>query len=1036
MKKLLQSLFILLLVAGTAMAQNRTVTGTVTDKAAGKPVPGATIKIKGTNVATLTGANGTFSISVPQSATALEFSSLGFATQSVTIGADNVVNIALEESSSELNEVIVVAYGTVRKESYTGSASIVGGKNFENRPNTSLQKSLQGAAAGVQVTSTSGQPGAATAVRVRGIGSLNATASPLYVIDGIATTSGDLTQVAQTADVLSALNPNDIESVTILKDAAATAIYGSRGANGVVLITTKQGRNGDTRFNASVTTGRSGQAVEKHDVLNAQEYYKLYFDSYYAQRLAAGLAPDAAALAANTLVRNRLTVNPFNTANPFVAGGDLAPGAALFYDTNWRDEVLRTGITNDVNISASGGSEKFKFYTSGGFFNQKGIVIGSDFKRYSGKINLTNDVNEFFSFGMNTTLGRSDQNTPAGAGGGANPVRFADINSNIYSLYVRDASGNPVLDAQGKPTYNYVNPVSPDFNPVGLNELDEYFTQTTRLSAIPYVQAKFLNGFTAKAQLGFEYNGIRERQFYNPSHGNGVSVKGRGYRYSREDVTTTYVNTLTYDKAINNHNINVLVGQEAFRNKLDDVYAQATNFAFPGAEELVSASTPNTATSQFTEERFSSFFSRLSYNFSERYYLSGSFRRDGASQFGAGNKYGNFWAVGGAWRISQEEFFKNITIFNELKLRASYGVTGNNGIGRYAAQGLYALGRNYEGQSGMVYNQLANPNLQWEKAKTAEVGVEFSMLNRRLSGEVSYYERGSDGLLFEQPLSRLTGFNTITNNLASMDNTGIEILLNGTPVQTTNFTWNVSFNISSNSNKIKKLTQAEVVDPLDGTKMLRVGEDRYQWYLREYAGIDQADGRPMWYMDDANGNKITTKTYAQAKQYTGLGSALPDFTGGFNNTLRYKDFDLSAFTYFSLGGKVYDLLYAALSHSGISAGQQMSRDVLNAWSPTNTSSTTPRFLPTANTDLSNSSSSRFLYNGSYMRIKNITLGYTLNKAWSSKARLSNVRVFIMAENPFTLAKHKGMDPEVALNGQSNNDIPNIKTISAGLSLGF
>ncbi|MEJ7557050.1 MAG: RagB/SusD family nutrient uptake outer membrane protein [Pedobacter sp.] len=369
MKKLLQSLFFLLLVAGTAMAQNRTVTGTVTDKAAGKPVPGVNVKIKGTTVATLTGANGTFSISVPQSATALEFSSLGFATQSVTIGFDNVVNIALEESSSELNEVIVVGYGTAKKESYTGSASVVGGKNFADRPNTSLQKSLQGAAAGVQVTSTSGQPGAATAVRVRGIGSLSATASPLYVVDGIATTSGDLTQVAQSADILSALNPNDIESVTILKDAAATAIYGSRGANGVVLITTKQGRNGDTRFNASITTGRSGQAVEKHDVLNAQEYYKLYFDSYYAQRLAAGLAPDAAAVAANTLVRNRLTVNPFNTVNPFVAGGNLAPGAALFYDTNWRDEVLRTGITNDVNVSASGGSEKFKFYTSGGFFN-------------------------------------------------------------------------------------------------------------------------------------------------------------------------------------------------------------------------------------------------------------------------------------------------------------------------------------------------------------------------------------------------------------------------------------------------------------------------------------------------------------------------------------------------------------------------------------------------------------------------------------------------------------------------------------------
>ncbi|TDQ09498.1 SusC/RagA family TonB-linked outer membrane protein [Pedobacter metabolipauper] len=1032
MKKLLQSLFILMLVAVSAMAQNRTVTGTVTDET-NKPLPGVSVKIKGAQGGTLTSSNGTFSISVPSSATSLEFSYLGFVTKSVTLGTATVINASLIEDSKDLNEVIVVAYGTVRKENFTGSASVVSSKNLADRPTSSFQKSLQGAATGVQVTSVSGQPGGATTIRVRGIGSLSAGSSPLYVIDGIATTSGDLTQVAATSDILSSLNPNDIESISILKDATAAGLYGSRAANGVVLITTKQGKAGNTRFTASATGGYSSQATEKHETLSALEYYKLYFDNYYIQRIAAGLAPDAAATAANTLTRNRLSVNPFNTAQPFVAGGTLAPGAALFYDTDWRDEVLRRGVTKDVNVSASGGSEKLKFYVSGGYFDQKGIIIGSDFKRYSGKINLSNDVNEFLSFGVNTTLARSDQNTPAGAGGGANPVRFADINSNIYSLYVRDASGAPVRDAQGKLVYNYVNPVSPDFNPVGLNELDEYNTLTSRVNLLPYIQVKFLNGFTAKSTVGIDYANLRERQFYNPLHGNGVSVNGRGYRYSREDITTTYLNTLVYDKSIGKHNINVLIGQEAFRNKQDNIYAQATNYAFAGAGELVTASTPNTATSNFNELTFSSYFSRLTYDYDSKYYFSGSFRRDGSSVFGPNNKYGNFYSLGGAWRISQEEFFSGVTFLDELKLRGSYGISGNNTIGRYASQALYALARNYDGNGGTFYNQLANPDLQWEKNSTTEFGIEFAALKRRLSGEIAYYKRGSEGLLFNQPISRIIGFTSVATNLASMDNSGIEIMLNGTPIQTEDFTWNLSVNVSSNSNRVRKLTQNEV---LDGTKLLKVGSDRYQWYLREYAGIDQADGRPMWYMDDASGNKVTTKTYSAAKLYTGLGSASPDWFGGASTSLAYKGFDLSAYASFTLGGKIYDNLYAALMHNGISPGQQMSKDVLNAWSATNTTSSIPRFLTNSNTDLSNSVSSRFLYSGSYMRVKNITLGYTLDKAIASKAKLSNVRVFLMAENPFTIAAHKGMDPEADIAGTSNNDIPNIKTFSAGLSIGF
>lgn len=1046
MKKLLQSLFILIFVATTAMAQNRTITGTVTSKDDGQPIPGVSVKVKGTNVGISTGANGKFSFSVPANATVLEFSSIGFITQSINIGSSNVINASLVSDSQSLGEVMVVAYGTTKKESFTGSASLVSSKNIENRPSTSFQKSLQGAAPGVQVTSVSGQPGAATQVRVRGEGSITGGSAPLYVIDGVAVTPTglDLTSVAQTADVLSSLNPNDIESVTILKDANAAAIYGSRAANGVVLITTKQGKAGTTRFNASISGGLSSQAVDKHDVLNAQEYYKVYFDSYYASAIAGGATPTAAATSANTSTINRLTQtvpgstrrfnNPFNTLQPFGPNGDLASGTVLLYDTDWRSEVLRQGVTKDVNVSAAGGTDKLKYYVSGGYFNQKGIVLGSDFRRFSGKFNLSNDVNSFFSFGVNNTLSNSLQNTPPGAGGGANPVRFADLTSNIYSLYERDVNGNIQYDATGKAIYSYLNPVSPDMNPVGLSELDQYITKITRITTSPYAQVKFLDGFTAKSMVSLDYSAVRENQFYNMLHGNGAAPKGRGYRYAKEDITTTFINTLTYDKTIGKHNVNVLLGQEAYKNKYDQIQAMAVGFAFPGQTELVSASTPNTATSNFTEARFNSYFSRLNYDYDNKYYFSGSFRRDGYSAFGPDNKYGNFYSLGGAWRISQESFLRDVKFLNELKLRGSYGVSGNNsGITRYQWQGLYGLGYAYEGTAGITYTQLEVPNLRWERNVSTEFGLEFAVLNRRVSGEISYFNRASDGLLFSRPTSRTTGFQTIISNLAEMDNKGLEITINAVPVQTTDFKWNASFNFTTVSNKVKSLTQNEVAD---GTKLLKVGENRFQWNLREWAGVDPADGRPMWYMDDANGNKVTTKSYANAKLYTGLGTAMPDFYGGFNNTLNYKDFDFSVFTYYSVGGKVYDALYAALMHNGISPGQQMSRDVLNSWTPTNSSSSVPRFVPLGNTDQSNSSSSRFLVDGTYMRIKNITLGYTFKREWISKAKLSNVRLFVMAENPFTFAKNSGFDPEATVAGTSDNDIPNIKTFSAGLTVGF
>ena len=537
--------------------------------------------------------------------------------------------------------------------------------------------------------------------------------------------------------------------------------------------------------------------------------------------------------------------------------------------------------------------------------------------------------------------------------------------------------------------------------------------------------------------MGVDYINNRERLFYNPEHGNGAAPGGRAERYTVQDITVTFSNTLNYEHKFGLHDLSVLVGQEAYRTKYDNIQASITGFPFDGVPELVAGSLPGTPLSYITQKRLSSYFTRASYSFDDKYFVQGSFRRDGSSVFGKDNRYGNFYSGGAAWRISQESFLKDITWINELKLRASYGTSGNDNIGRYAAQGLYALGNNYQGQSGITYANLQNSLLKWEENDQTDIGLEFSLFDGKFGGEVSYFNRNAEGLLYNQPLSFTTGFATVTTNLASMQNKGVDLLLNGNPVNTKDFNWTVSYNLTTSKNKIKKLTGNDVIN---GSKRLKVGSDIYQFYLRDYAGVDPADGTPMWYIDElgadgkSNGNRVTTKNYSAATRYDS-GSALPKFTGGLTNTFKYKSFDFTAFLFYSYGGKVYDDLYATISHAGTNNGTQLSVDVANSWKKPGDITSTPRFIPTS-TDLGGSQSTRFLYDGSYIRVKNLTLGYDLKKEWAQKIKTSNARIFISAENAFTFAKHKGMDPETEITGLNSFDVPNIKTLSLGLNIGF
>lgn len=1048
MKRVL--LLLMLLCSGIAglQAQNRTITGSVTDAKGGHPLPGVTVQIKGEKTGTVTNASGAFSIAVQGSNKVLRFSFVGYEEQEVAVGAGSDIRIALKPNDKVLDEVLVVAYGTQKRATFTGSASVVKAEVLAERPVTSFEKALQGNVPGVTVQSVSGQPGGATTIRIRGVGGFgsatnaNANSSPLYVVDGIAVATGDFTQATTTADVLATLDPKDIETVTVLKDASAAALYGSRAANGVVLITTKKGKAGRMSVNVTGSNGWSGIAVDRHDFLSGEEYFKYWWDSYYKQKIAGGATPADAATQANALTIGALQVNPFNNANPYGADGKLTSGTVKYYDTDWRDAVTRTGVTQDYGINVSGGTDKTTYYFGAGYFNQKGVILASDFKRYNAKLNLETRATDFLKFGVFTTFSSTDQNTPPGSTGSANPIYFADRVAPVYSLYQRDASGNPVQDPSGKGlAYNYINPVIKDYNPVGLSKSNIYNAKTLRAILSAYAEVYFLKYLTFKSQVGADVVDLRESRYYNPLNGDGKAVSGRSNKYAPRDTRTTIVNTLTFDNTFNKHHVNVLLGQEAFNYVYTNLTAGSTGFPFEGISELGTGSTASNPFSDRTEKKFNSYFSRVNYDFDGKYILSASLRTDGSSIFGEKKRYGTFWSVGGAWMISRENFMSSTAGWlKELKLKGSHGVSGSDNIGRYARLDLYDAGANYNGQAGTKYTQLGNPLLRWERAITTDVGIEAYFIDR-IRVEAGYYRRGSDGLLFDKLLSMTTGFESVSTNLAKMNNTGFEASIDANVIRKNDFTLDLGANITTNRNKILYLSGPDSIIAPTGSKLWQVGRNRYEFFIPEYAGVDPEDGRPQWYRNetDNNGNltgkRILTKQYTQASRYK-MGSSLPKFYGGFNLRATYKGFDLTAMLFFNYGNKIYDSYLQAISNDGSAKGTNIASDVAaRAWQKKGDITDVPRFVEN-NTDLGSNTSSRFLFDGGYMRLKTVNLGYSLPKSLLNSAHIQRARIYIAAENLFTWAKHKGMDPEVEVDGFYGNDIPNVKTFTVGVNIGL
>lgn len=608
-------------------------------------------------------------------------------TQEVAVAPS--LRVILKSDSEILDEVTVIAYGTAKKNSLTGSVATIKSSDMEKLPVTSFEKALQGLSPGLQIASVSGQPGSSTQVRIRGIGSMSASSTPLYVIDGVAIEAANLSEVANTskygtsANPLSNLNPNDIESITILKDASAASLYGSRAANGVILITTKQGKKGQAKVSFKAQMSSSKLPSGGYDLMNASEHYALYYGGFYNNNIAKGMSSEEASAAANKSTQSMYGRNPYNVANPLDASGDLTSGAQLMIDTDWLDEVFRTGMSQEYDISVNGGNEKSKYFISMGYMNQEGIVIGSDFERYSGRTNVSTEIKPWFSMGINSTFSLAKQNTPVGGGGGASPLTNGIFLPNAVPVYDLDENFQMQYDENGKPLYNFKNPIFQDMNVISFAQTDKYATNTYRVLVNPYVDFNFY-GVHWKTSLSYDYINLDETQWYNAEHGNGKAAQGRLYKYAIWNNTFGLTSTLNYNFNIKeDHHFSVLAGYEIYNKEYKRTYAQGTKFPIGGLTELNVAATPQEVGSVTDKERMLSYFGRLNYDYQNKYFASFSIRSDGSSRFAPGHRYGTFWSVGLNWRISEENFMKDITWLDDLKLRASYGTSGNKHLITY-----------------------------------------------------------------------------------------------------------------------------------------------------------------------------------------------------------------------------------------------------------------------------------------------------------------------------------------------------------------
>lgn len=1026
-------------------AQEKTVSGIVSDGSG--PIPGANVVVKGTSNGVQTDFDGKYKIKA-KTGDVLVFSYMGMKDQAITVGNSSVVNIKMQEAGEELQEVVVqVAYGKAKKASYTGSATQIKSEQLENRPLTNALSVLEGSTSGVQIQSSAGQPGAAPEVRIRGFSSINGSNTPLYIVDGVPY-AGDI----------SSLNSSDIESLTVLKDASSTSLYGSKAANGVIIITTKTGKSSKDKFSLNMSTGMTSRSIKDYARVNAYDYYPLEWEAIRNSRpMADQTQIDAANTYASSRVPVVLVTNPFNVPANSIVGtdGKLNPNAQLLYpqDLNWEKQLERAGVRQNIDFSYQGKSEKSNYFASLGYLNEEGYLRKSDFERTTGRLNLNTSLKEWFKTGLN--LSGTISNSNLGIDGVTdtnavkNPFRAIRYMGPIYPVFDHVANGDYEYDINGNKIYSTTrgSGAANGRNVVyeTLNDTDN--VKKLALSGRTYFEITFLKDFKFTTNASIDQTYSNRTIVYNTLIGDGAP-SGLINKEDRVLTGLTYNQLLNYSKKIENHSFTALLGHESFDYTSKYTSGTKTGEVAPEIPEFINYATTTELTSYTRNYATESYFSRIGYDYMDKYIFSASLRRDGSSKFSKENRWGNFWSFGGAWVISKEKFLANNSWINDLKLRASIGEVGNDshidndGLNYYVSQSTYNLGYDNGNEGGIVTYAAAASNLQWEKNTQKDLALEFGFFKNRLKGSIEYYNRNTDGLIFSVPNPLSSGLDNRIENIGSMYNRGIEVSLDGKILKLNDFSWSLNVNASTIHNEITSLPQKEIID---GSKKLMVGRSIYDYWMRSWYGVDPSDGYALYVADPAlmsasdptgrvvNGVNVTTDQNKALYHYAG--SAIPDLFGSFGNTFKYKGLQLDVVCTYQIGGKMYDSNYAALMHTGNNYGSALSTDILNRWQKPGDITDVPRLDVNRNTQ-STAVSDRWLKGSDYLSLRQINLSYKMPAEFISKLEIDNASVYINGENLLLFTKRQGMDPTQTFNGTTQNRYIPSRVITLGLNLNF
>ncbi|RKR09153.1 TonB-linked SusC/RagA family outer membrane protein [Flavobacterium sp. 90] len=1045
--------FLALIMMQFSFAQERMISGVVSDNSG--PIPGANVTVKGTKNSTQTDFDGKYVVKA-KTGDVLVFSYMGMQNALATVGSSSSINAKLKEDGKELDEVVVVAYGKAKKSSYTGSATQIKSEQLENRPLTNALSVLEGSTSGVQVQSSAGQPGSAPEIRIRGFSSVNGSNTPLYVVDGVPF-AGDISNI----------NSNDIESLTVLKDASSTSLYGSKAANGVIIITTKAGKSNKDKFSLNVSTGMTSRSIKDYKRVDAYQYYPLEWEAIRNSRPIANQTQiDAANAYASTRVPVVLVTNPFNVPNNSIVGtdGKLNPNAQLLYpdDLDWEKQLEQAGVRQNVDFSYQGKSEKSNYFASLGHLNEEGYIRNTGFERTTGRLNLNTSLNNWFRTGINMsgTLTNSKLGTDGVANTNSfnNPFRTTRYMGPIYPVFDHTENGDYVLDDNGEKVYSTLRGSGASS---GRNIVYETLNNTDvkkglALSGRTFFEISFLKDFKFTTNASIDKTYSNRTYSYNTLIGDG-SPTGLMAKEDRIFTGVTYNQLLNYLKKIGNHSVTALLGHESFDYERNWTTGVKTGQVAPDNIEFINYATVTTLESITRNYSTESYFSRVGYDYMDKYIFSASLRRDSSSKFAKDNQWGNFWSFSGAWVVSKENFLSDVSWVNDLKLRASMGQVGNdshiasdrdedgtitNGLNYYIGQSTYKLGYDNASEGGVIIYGAAAPDLKWEVNTQKDIAVEFGLFKNRLKGSIEYYNRNTDGLIFDVPNSLSSGLDYRVENIGSMVNKGFEISLDGVILKTNDFSWSLNVNTSTIDNKITKLPQKEIID---GTKKLTVGHSIYEYWLRDWYGVDSRDGYALYVSDPnlivagditqrvVNGVNVTTDQNKALYHYAG--SAIPDLFGTFGTTFKYKGLQLDVMFSYQIGGKTYDSNYASLMHTGNNYGSALSTDILDRWQKPGDITDVPRLDVTRNTQ-SSSASDRWLMKSDYLSLRQINLSYKLPSDLISKLAIDNATLYMNGENLLLFTKRQGMDPTQTFNGTTQNRYIPSRVITLGFNLNF